>query len=330
MKCCDSRVVLKKSKLGTKFFAHTRRGECASAPESAEHLLAKELIAKAVQSVNWVALTEEAGISPSGESWIADVLAKQGAKKIAFEVQWSQQTAEETQRRQNIYKNSQVRGLWLMRQIMLPLSKELPAFRLRRDESQNSFEVLIPSIFYNPFFINHRTKDESLYWQHIVPLDQFIQGALTGKLKFAPLLGMTVPVEVCVAESKCWKCKRSTNLIISLIFKASELLKNHPDISTEIYQFDSPEGQILINKIIPREKLKQLKIGEIKQRFSKTVGGKYLSNGCFHCDALQGQFFDHDLYFDQVPVFRSEVLLNQNVINMLEKNDSIYRWWFSE
>lgn len=109
MKCCNACVVLKKSKLETKFFAHARRGECSSAPESAEHLLGKQLIAEAVQEAGWVALTEEAGISKNGEKWIADVLAVQGDKKIAFEVQWSPQTIEDTNTRQKIYKGSGVR-----------------------------------------------------------------------------------------------------------------------------------------------------------------------------------------------------------------------------
>jgi hypothetical protein len=30
--------------------------------------------------------------------------------------------------------------------------------------------------------------------------------------------------------------------------------------------------------------------GFIIKRFSKTRGKAYLSNGCFHCDALQGLF----------------------------------------
>ena len=32
-------------------------------------------------------------------------------------------------------------------------------------------------------------------------------------------------------------------------------------------------------------------VGEIKERASRTAGETYLSNGCFHCDALLGNFF---------------------------------------
>jgi len=35
--------------------------------------------------------------------------------------------------------------------------------------------------------------------------------------------------------------------------------------------------------------------GLLKKRFSKTRGEAYLSNGCYHCDAIQGAFFsDHE------------------------------------
>ncbi len=32
-------------------------------------------------------------------------------------------------------------------------------------------------------------------------------------------------------------------------------------------------------------------IGIIKTRYSKTIHESYLSNGCYYCDALQGDFF---------------------------------------
>lgn len=74
-RCCDSKVVLKRSKLGTKYFAHARTGECTTAPMSAEHLLAQEPSALAIEAAGWTADVEHEGTTPSGERWTADVWA---------------------------------------------------------------------------------------------------------------------------------------------------------------------------------------------------------------------------------------------------------------
>ena len=330
MKCCNARVVLKKSKLGTKFFAHARRGICATAPESAEHLLGKQLIAEAVQEAGWIALTEEAGVSNNGEKWIADVLAVQGKKKIAFEVQWSPQSIEETTIRQEIYKNSGVRALWLMKQLNILISKDLPTFKLRLNSDTRAMDVLIPHTKYSLMFMNSRTKDDDANWQHVIPIKEFIKGTLLGKLKFAPILDIKIPIQISIAAAECWKCKKSTNLIMSIAFQASELFKNHPNFSTDIYHFDSDIGMPLLRKMLPDAALKSHNIGFVKRRYSKTVGASYLSNGCFHCDALQGSFFDHNYYYNQAPAFTSELLLTRELVEMFEESDSVYRWWFGE
>ncbi len=328
MQCCDANVVLKKSKLGTRFFAHAKRGECSTAPESSEHLLAKQHIVEAIQETGWAALPEQCGKSPIGDNWIADVMAQKDNKKIAFEVQWSPQTNEETIRRQNRYKESSVRGLWLLRHLQLPVSKDLPAFRLRFDKENNCFDVLIPSLYY--YFSNQRDRDTDYYWQQIIPLKEFISGAITGKLKFAPTLGMTLPIDIYSAPCLCWKCKKEINVIISIKFKPSTLLKNHPDFSTRIYDFDTPMGMSILSNVLHTKKLADSKIGSIKHRYGKIVGHKYLSNGCFHCDALQGQFFEHDLHYAEKFSFSSEIIMSETLVDLLEEEKgSIFCWWFN-
>ena len=101
------------SKLGTQFFAHKRRGECTSAAETAEHLFVKACIAKAIKGTEWEVSTEQRGQAPDGSVWVADVMASRAAHRIAFEMQWSAQSQDETARRQEQYRSSGVRGLWL-------------------------------------------------------------------------------------------------------------------------------------------------------------------------------------------------------------------------
>lgn len=78
--------------------------------------------------------------------WRADVLAVQGGKRIAFEVQWSRQTYEATRLRQERYKASNVRGCWFFRIAPKEMSdydktlvadKETPAFKIFKDENSN-------------------------------------------------------------------------------------------------------------------------------------------------------------------------------------------------
>src|SRR5205814_3042232 len=117
MPCCQSRVILKKSNLGTQFFAHKRVESCNIQPESPEHLFAKDTIARAAMSAGWRAETESSADDLTS-AWIADVLCMRSdsSAKIAFEVQSTRQTVEETQRRQSVYRDSGIRALWLMRQ----------------------------------------------------------------------------------------------------------------------------------------------------------------------------------------------------------------------
>ncbi len=92
--CCGGIAYLRTSKHGLNHFVHKERDTCISAPETWQHLKAKREIVLACRSAGYEALTEV-----SGDGWRADVLAGKGNVKIAFEVQWSPQTWEETQER---------------------------------------------------------------------------------------------------------------------------------------------------------------------------------------------------------------------------------------
>lgn len=92
--CCDAGVVLKRSHIGTQFFAHARKGVCVTGPESMAHLQAKDAIARAAIAAGWKAETEVRGRSPAGEDWVADVQVTRGNVKLAFEVQLTRQSEE--------------------------------------------------------------------------------------------------------------------------------------------------------------------------------------------------------------------------------------------
>lgn len=133
MCCCGSPVVLKKSKYGTRFFAHARRGQCNSASESDFHLLAKEVVATAVENFGWTARVEYR--HPSG-AWIADVLAEKDGRRIAFEIQLSPQTIYDTFQRHERYREHGVDCVWLFGESRSGLNANVgpPLFFLQTDE----------------------------------------------------------------------------------------------------------------------------------------------------------------------------------------------------
>lgn len=331
MSCCGAGVVLKTSKLGTRFFAHSRIGECATSPETAEHLLAKSIIAKAVQIAGWEVSTEFAKHSPAGVEWVADVMATKEHRSVAIEVQWSRQEQEETKRRQERYWRSRVRGLWLMRHPNLLVEKETPMFRLRYKEDSHGFSVLMPSPHFDVSFIGNHNKDDLYFWQQEIDLFTFVVGALNGRLKFAPAIDRRMPVNVKTAPVECWRCKKDTNIVIGIEFEAGKILKGHSSITANIYDFEEIKECELLEKLFPLPLLKRHSVGQIKRRFSRTTGFEYLSNGCIHCDALQGRFFDHEHWHEATVAYTVEAELSDTWASQLvDSHDQIFRWWFDE
>lgn len=332
MPCCNANVVLRRSKLGTRHFAHARRGDCQTAPESAEHLLAKTIVVEGIKATSWVALPEQAGETPSGEAWRADVLAVKGKAKVAFEIQWSRQTDEDTKMRQKRYSEAGVRGLWLFKQKDIPVGHEIPSFRLVFDPESKGLDVLVPSADYHPLWISRRGEDLR-YWSQKVPLARFVSGALTGRLRFAPVLDQELPVDVDAVYIECWRCHRKTGIVMGLLFAASRVFPGCTDIPVSIYDMGeiSPDGAADAMKILPPALLKQYGIGAVKPRWSKTQQQTYLSNGCVHCDALQGRFFEHELAFEAQKAFETFAVFQSTWSHKIERSSRyVNYWWFDE
>ena len=329
MHCCGAAVTPRTSKLGTRHFAHARVGACTTAPESAEHLLAKSVIAQAAQDAGWQVFTECSGIAESGESWIADVLVrKDGSRPVAFEVQWSRQLESDTSRRQARYDESGVRALWLFKQHDFPVDRAIPAFRLVYDSDVREFSVATPS----SRLANWTTSRESgspEYWQQQIPLRQFITGALGGSLKFAPAQDQIVPMQIWTTEKFCYKCGCETRIVNDLVFKISDKFPEHADVRVSIYDFDEIRGGAdVLKRILPSDALRANNIGQVKPRFSGARQPS-LSNGCAHCDALHGMFFDHEDLDTLAHTSSVPVLLDPTwTANMEHVHERLNRWWF--
>ena len=131
------------SKLGTQHFVHAHRSDtCTPAPESAEHLLLKSIVLRAVRDTGWNGDVEVCG--PDG-TWRADVMATRGSLRVAFEMQLSTIPFTELAARQHAYGDDGVRGCWFYGYGALkpppPPKTDIPVFPLG-SSGENPFAAL--------------------------------------------------------------------------------------------------------------------------------------------------------------------------------------------
>ena len=273
--CCHNTGHLRTSKLGTNHFAHNRRNGCEWEPETVEHLKAKTEIALACRDAGYDVATEAAG-----SGWRADVLASKGSAQVAFEVQWSRQSLEETQQRQERYHRDGVRGCWFFRnppKEAAPATKELPLFCLTLESRDNaeSFEVQIN---------NPSLKIPQPSYR----LREYIKSLLNRRIRFCTQLRARREqnLRIVFIEMECWRCKKISHVYyVSQDTVSSCGEKMHT--SADCLEFD--ESLIkAVSQFINSPEGSHLRLGKIKPRFSKAFGSSYQSFGCFYCDALFG------------------------------------------
>lgn len=336
MPCCGAAVVLRTSPLGTRHFAHARRGPCSSAPETAEHLLAKRIVVDGIRRTAWSARTEQEGTTPDGERWRADVLATKGKAKVAVEIQWSRQDHDETLRRQDRYDEAGVRGLWLFRQIDLPMFfNVIPAFRLRFDAASKKFAVSLPSALYHPKRIGPKDKDDPKWWSQTVELSKFAEGAVGGRLKFSPAIDATLPLDIRATPTTCRRCGSTTRVVTDMRLAASKVFPGHPDLPLSLRAFDEVVGGAeFLEHWLPPSLLRRHGIGALKERRSGLDvenHASYLSNGCVRCDALQARWFEDRLTGEEEFALSVDVLFAGGLaVQFRHFGSMLDRWWFDE
>lgn len=303
MPCCDAEVTLRRSKLGTQFFAHKRVGACVTAPETEAHLRLKQIAVEVARAQGWEAATEIGGKCPNGECWTADVLATRGSAKVAVEIQWSSQSADETARRQSRYASAGVRGLWLMRRLTAPLSKDVPAACITEEDTGEFFAHL-----------------PALSGEQTLPVRDFLRAAFAGRLKFGLPLGARTILTAQAGTAPCWSCGAFT-----LVLTDFRVEVGPHDFAFSVA--DTEDALPLFDPLYRHLRSECADMGVIKRRYSKTVGGSYLSNGCAHCDAIFGRHFEHEAYDDRETVLTMDFALDERWRRFLEENDEDSAGW---
>lgn len=275
--CCKQPGFLRVSSKGLKHFIHAKGQEhCDWKPESPEHLAAKSEIIQACMASGWEAIPEF-----SENDWRADVLAKKKDHRIAFEIQWSAQTTETTQFRQERYRQSNVRGCWFFRTVP-------KQFKKSKDESYAIQDV--------PFFKIKKTDKEKIiveFDKKEIPVKDFVASLLNKEIKFCKnyRARKLQEVEFKFFTIQCWKCGKAQHL-----YTIDDLLKSNCNFPMYLMgsMWDDedldkhPAIVKAVNEIVAEQP--KYKIGQVKNRYSKTVRDCYLSFGCYSCDALFGDF----------------------------------------
>lgn len=319
MPCCNSEVVLKTSKLGTRYFSHKPKVNCGySSPETVEHLFCKYIVAKTLYKLGWTVETEKEGVTPSGKKWIADIYAEKNNQKMCIEIQWSSQSVEDTELRHKIYEESGIRCLWLMRfpksaykndsymNNLLSEFNQVANVLFLKKNSEDEFHIGGFVEYFGDVTGQITTKIQSLEIAQALK-EMFLEKKIS-KIKFDKL---DKYLRVNFHQTSCWKCKSDTSYVFGFDFlmlindKFIDLLQISLTELNEVEDEDYAEYGLGIEvhevdtilKCVNKESF-VCNFGPIKKRFSNTVGYSYISNGCVSCGALQGSFYYHEIMND--------------------------------
>ncbi len=123
----------------------------------------------------------------------------------------------------------------------------------------------------------------------------------------APLAAITI-VTVRGLEHTCWRCHQPTTVVVAVHAEGSRQ-------SDYWVWFEDAHALTFARELLLGVGQVQL-AATIKARFSKTADDSYLTNGCQHCDAIQGNWplgqalsdYVFSAPLDELPVLATEAV----------------------
>jgi len=315
---------LRKSKKGLQHFVH-KKGEVPEnwKPESPQHLLVKNEILLGCKDAGWEGKPEF-----KENEWEADVLATNGKHRIVFEVQWSPQSYDKTIERQNKYVKDNIRCCWFFK-------KPLKEFTKWNNNLEANNDI--------PLFKIFETEDNEIkvqFYGEIMTVRHFVKILLEGKIKFSQQKKAIRIQNLAIyfLETTCWKCGT-----LQHIYFLQDTVKSKCGLEMDFLgsMWDDEDfkynSQILnaVNNFTKTEEGQQIRMGQIKKRFSKTVGHSYMSFGCFKCDAIFGDWFLNEDIIEakmygtsfelNVEIKLPDIVVQQNHWCYCENNDHCFK-----
>lgn len=294
---CGWPGLAKTSRLGTRYFAHKPGGDGCTAGETAQHLLAKAIVVDAVTAAGWKAEPEV-----PGDGWIADVMATQGGVRVAFEVQWSNQTLDEYRRRQQRYRDSGIASIaWFTRHTdHLPAADQhLPVFALTINDAGG---------------VHVRVDGTS------VPLFEAVVRLLTRRLQHRDYYASGQPATAHVESAKmtCYRCEKPFAVwnarAVTVVGRCggSESRLRETGLFAAIRPETRPEvsavGQRLAQKM-------RLKPARIFSRATQGSGTRYMAFTCPHCNVTCGDVFVASMFSSGYPAHRAEATVPATAVH---------------
>ena len=193
--CCGAPVVPVTSKLGWLFFRHVSGSDCSHG-ETAEHIIAKTIVARAAESLGCTVATEFSG---PNDAWRADVMAAhpKGLWRTALEIQLSPCTLEDLEERQERYANDGVRGAWFVGRTFPDhrASHALPLFRLVFGRTAGRIAPRVR--------LGGAGSPQSA-----LDLADFTARLLTRRVVFSQPPSRTQEFSAVAMAGRCWRCHR--------------------------------------------------------------------------------------------------------------------------
>ena len=124
-----------------------------------------------------------------------------------------------------------------------------------------------------------------------MPLDEFLDAVFARRFRYGIPLGAKAIVRIQSGVLGCWKCGVVTRIVTCI----EVFVGPHRFQLTVLDLNDFPDLLASCQDRIP----KGSSIGVIKPRYSKTQERNYMSNGCYDCDALIGEFLENDAWHDE-------------------------------
>jgi hypothetical protein len=252
-----------------------------------------------------------------GQGWRADVFVPNNGKPIAFEIQLSAQSLQRTIERQSKYIRDGIIGCWLFENPIPKLTEERPDLPVFYVEDKKDPHLLVN--------LGDRRK---------IDLHIFLANFISNNIQFKSLAKTETKqlVNLIFYEMECWKCHEMNHLFyVDTPFYSACNAKIKPNEA--LWESNSleyrPEIIELAQKFTESRKDLNLKLGQIKNRYSNTINDSYTSFGCYKCDSIFGDWFVMEakldiMYEPKELTFQGEIELRESV-----ELPNVPHWCFS-